>query len=117
MFTVTDSNNADSHLRQLRIQADLGLREVARELSIDHTRLLHWERTGRVPKSEHVMKLAELYCVGPEDIMGLPKSKPSIAPNSKMAKLFAEAAKLPRPKQQRVAEFLEDMLAAQKARA
>jgi len=34
-----------------------------------------------------------------------------------MAKLFAEAASLPRPQQQRVAEFLEDMLTAQKTKA
>jgi transcriptional regulator with XRE-family HTH domain len=99
------------------LQAALGLREVARSLEIDHTRLLHWEKTGRVPKAEFAIKLAELYRVGPEDILGLPKAKPAIAPNSKMAKLFAEASRLPGPQQRRIADLLEDIVTAQKLKA
>jgi len=108
--------NGYSHLKDLRIEAGLGLREVARELGVGHTKLFHWEKTGKVPDPKLVLKLAELYCVSTEAILGSPKAKPALAPNSKMAKLFAEAATLPRQKQQRIAEFLEDMLAAQKAR-
>ena len=102
------------HLKELRQRADLGLRETARELGVTHTKLVHWEKTGKIPAPDMVFRLAELYCVSVEEILGHPKSKPAISPNSKMAKLFAEAASLPRPQQRRIAEFLEDMLAAQK---
>ena len=103
-----------SHLRDLRNQAGLGLREVARELGVIHTRILHWEKTGRVPKTEHAIKLAELYNVGANVIMGLPKSAPVIAPNSKLAKLFTEASQLPGQHQRKIADMLEDIVAAQK---
>ena len=117
MSDLADTEAIETHLRRLRIQSGMGLREVARELGIDHTRLLHWEKTGRVPKSEHALKLAEIYSVDAADVMGLPKSKPTIAPNSKMAKLFAEASQLPGRQQRRIAELLEDIVAAQKMRA
>ena len=115
-MSVTEEE-VSSHLRDLRNQAGLGLREVARELNVIHTRILHWEKTGRVPKTEHVLQLANLYSVAPEDIMGFPKDTPAIAPNSKLAKVFAEAAKLPGPQQRRIADMLEDIVAAQKIKA
>jgi len=117
VYIVDQMEVADGHLKELRQQADLGLRETARQLGVPHTKLVHWEKTGKIPDPEMIVKLAEIYCVPVEQILGQPKSKPSIAPNSKMAKLFAEAASLPRPQQQRIAEFLEDMLAAQKSKA
>jgi transcriptional regulator with XRE-family HTH domain len=103
-----------AHLKELRQRADLGLREAARELGVTHTKIVHWEKTGKIPDPEMILKTAELYSVSVEEVLGHPKSKPAISPNSKMAKLFAEAASLPRPQQRRIAEFLEDMLAAQK---
>jgi transcriptional regulator with XRE-family HTH domain len=106
-----------SHLKELRQRADIGLREAARQLKVTHTKLVHWEKTGKIPDPDFIMRLAELYSVSVEEVLGHPKSKALISPNSKMAKLFAEAASLPRQQQRRVAEFLEDMLTAQKAKA
>ena len=112
-----EREEVSSHLRDLRNQAGLGLREVARELGVIHTRVLHWEKTGRVPKTEYALKLAELYNVGADAVMGLSKGTPVIAPNSKMAKLFAEASQLPGQQQRRIADLLEDIVAAQKMKA
>ena len=117
VYYVNQMPENGSHLKELRQRADLGLREAARQLEVPHTKLVHWEKTGKIPDPDVIMQLAELYSVSVEEVLGHPKSKPSIAPNSKLAKLFAEAASLPRPQQRRVAEFLEDMLAAQKAKA
>lgn len=110
-------SNSVSHLKELRTRAGLGLRETARELGVTHTKVVHWEKTGKIPDPDIIMRMAELYCVPVEEVLGHEPTKPTLAPNSKMAKLFAEAATLPRPKQQRIAEFLEDMLAAQRAKA
>ena len=112
-----EQTQVSSHLRDLRNQAGLGLREVARELGVIHTRVLHWEKTGRVPKVEHAIKLAELYHVGTDAVLGLPREKPMIAPNSKLAKLFSEAAQLPGRQQRRIADLLEDIVEAQKMKA
>ena len=116
-MSALDSESRISHLKTLREEAGLGLREVARELGVLHTKVFHWEKTGKIPDPDMIMKMADLYCVPVEKILGHDPVKPAIAPNSKMAKLFAEAATLPRPQQKRVAEFLEDMLAAQRAKA
>jgi len=110
-------NGEGSHLKDLRRRADLGLREAARQLEVTHSKLVHWEKTGKIPEPELIMKIAELYNISVEEVLGHPKNKPLISPNSKMAKLFAEASTLPRAQQRRVAEFLEDMLTAQKAKA
>jgi len=117
VYYVDQMNEETSHLKELRQRADIGLREAARQLDVTHTKLVHWEKTGKIPEPEFVMKLAELYSVSLEEVLGFPKMKAAISPNSKMAKLFAEAASLPRTQQRRVAEFLEDMLTAQKAKA
>jgi DNA-binding XRE family transcriptional regulator len=116
VYYLHQMNKEGSHLKELRHRADIGLREAARQLNISHTKLVHWERTGKVPEPELVIKIAELYSISVEEVLGFPKNKPGISPNSKMAKLFTEAALLPRKQQRRVAEFLEDILAAQKAK-
>ena len=117
MVYITNHMPVDgSHLKELRQRADIGLREAARQLGVTHTKLVHWEKTGKIPDPDVIMQLAELYSVSVEEVLGHPKSKPAISPNSKMAKLFAEAASLPRTQQRRVAEFLEDMLTAQKTK-
>jgi transcriptional regulator with XRE-family HTH domain len=105
-----------SHLRRARENAGLGLREVARQLEVGHTKLHHWEKTGKITEPEAIVRLAAIYHVSVEEILGQAKVRPDIAPNSKLARLFVEISKLPRKRQQRIVDVVEDMLTAQLSR-
>jgi len=103
----------DSHLKDLRDSSGLALREVARQLEVGHTKLHHWEKTGKITEPEAIVSLAAIYHVSIEEILGQAKAKPEVAPNSKLARLFGEISKLPRKRQQRIVDVVEDMLTAQ----
>lgn len=104
---------SDSHLKTLRENSGLGLREVSRHLGIAHTKLFHWEKTGKISEPEAIVSMSALYHVSVEEVLGQQKPKPNIAPNSKLARLFGEISKLPRKRQQRIVDVVEDMLTAQ----
>jgi DNA-binding transcriptional regulator YiaG len=62
MVYITNHMPVDgSHLKELRQRADIGLREAARQLGVTHTKLVHWEKTGKIPDPDVIMQLAELY--------------------------------------------------------
>ena len=107
------SDVISSHLRELRENSGLGMREVARQLEIGHTKLRHWEKTGKVTEPDAIIRLATIYHVSIEEILGQPKVKPELAPNSKLGRLFVEVSKLPRKRQERIVDVVEDLLTAQ----
>jgi len=113
---TTMSNETTSHLKKLRETSGLGLREVSRQLGVGHTKLHHWEKTGKITEPEAVVRLAALYHVSVEEVLGQSRPKPGVAPNSKLARLFAEVSKLPRQRQQRIVDVVEDMVTAQLAK-
>jgi len=110
------SAEISSYLRELRENAGLGMREVARQLEIGHTKLRHWEKIGKITEPEAIVRLAAIYHVSIEEVLGHIKPKPDVAPNSKLSRLFAEISKLPRKRQQRIVNVVEDMLTAQLAK-
>ena len=113
---MPESKEGGSHLRRLREDSGLALREAARRLGIGHTKLHHWEKTGRVADPETILRLAALYHVSVEELLGQSRPRPEVAPNSRLARLLSEVSRLPRKRQQRIVEVVEDMLAAQVAR-
>lgn len=113
VYFMNMSEEVDSHLKQLRENTGLGLREVARQLDVVHTKLHHWEKTGKITEPEAIVSLAAIYHVSVEEVLGQKKPKPNIAPNSKLSRLFSEVSKLPRRRQQRIVDVVEDMLTAQ----
>ena len=97
-----------SHLSLLRRRAGLPLRETARRLGVLHTKLVYWEKTGKVPQPELVGKIAALYGVSVEEVLGLTETAGSPrATGGKLGQVFTAAAKLPRRQQQKIIEFVE----------
>lgn len=108
-------HSKSSHLRELRLRSGLSLREVARYLKIIHTKLVYWEKTGKVPRPDLVMQLASLYNVSVEEILGQPKQRNiSSLPNGRMSLVLEAASKLPRGQQQKIIDMAEAYIAQYK---
>jgi transcriptional regulator with XRE-family HTH domain len=104
-------------LVQMRENARLTVRGLARELGINHTTVLKWEQTGKVAKTEFLVPMASILGVTIEELLGQPTPRRSAAPGGKLGQIMREVSDLPRRKQQRIIEVLEDMVTAQKAKA
>jgi len=107
----TDTDTSPTHLRLLRRRSGLPLREVARRLDVLHTKLVHWENTGKIPQPETVFKLAEIYGVSVEEVLGqAPAARASKRGPSKLGRVFEAAAKLPRRQQEKIIEFVQPFI-------
>jgi len=109
-------NSIGSHLRELREDAGLSLRELARQLEVHPSNVSFWENQDKLPSSSILLKMAESLGVTVEELLGGKPRKENPA-RGRLAKLFAEASALPKNKQERISIVLEDMLTAQKAKA
>jgi transcriptional regulator with XRE-family HTH domain len=105
------------NLVELRENAGLTVRALARELGINHTTVLKWEQTGKVAKTEFLVPMSNILGVTIEDLLGQPNPRKSAAPGGKLGQVFRDVSELPRRKQQRIVEVVQDMLTAQKAKA
>lgn len=112
---TAESSTVD--LAKLREDAGLTVRALARELGINHTTVLKWEQTGKVAKTEFLIPMSQILGVTIEELLGQPNPRKSAAPGGKLGQVFREVSELPRRKQQRIVEVVEDMLTAQKSKS
>jgi transcriptional regulator with XRE-family HTH domain len=112
MSTITHPN-----LTELRQNAGLTMRELARQLKVHHTTVLQWEKVGKISKAEFIPLASEILGVTIEELLGLPKPRRTVAPGGKLGQLFRAVSELPRSQQQRISGTVEDMLLAQQAKA
>jgi transcriptional regulator with XRE-family HTH domain len=119
VYFVSMSEEVDSviDLTELRESAGLSVRELARQLDIHHTTILKWETAGKVAKADYLLPMSQILGVTIEELLGQPKPRRATAPGGKLGQVFREVSELPRRKQQRIVEVVEDMLTAQKAKA
>ena len=104
------------NLTKYREDAGLGVRELARELELNHATILKWEQTGKVAKAEYLVPMSQILGVTIEELLGQPKLRKTAAPGGKVGQVFREVSELPRRQQQRIVEVVEDMITAQRSR-
>lgn len=104
---LPDKPKSDTHLTQLRNNAELTVRELARQVGTNHTTVMYWERVGKVGKTEFLLPMAKALGVTVEEILGEPRPRKTITAGGKMGQLFEEASKLPRSQQDKVIAVLE----------
>lgn len=56
-------------LRDYREKRGLSLRELARELKVDHSTLSYWESGTKVPRAGNKMKLASFFGVSADELL------------------------------------------------
>lgn len=98
-------------LVELRQQAGLTQTELAAAVGVAVSNIAFWELKGTPPRGEVLPALAKALGVSVDAILGVTPPKP-VAPKSRLQELFQATAKLPRRKQQKIAEVVEALLKA-----
>ena len=99
-----------THLRELRDAAGLSMRELARQIGEEHSNVRYWETTGKLPRSNVLVPMANALGVTVEELLG---QKPSrvISPGGKVRQVFDEVSKLPRRQQDQIVKVVSALLA------
>lgn len=102
------------YLASLRISAGLSQQQVAESLNVRQSTVATWERSARPPKGDLLPKLAFILKVSISDLLqcdaeATPQKKRG--PASRVENLMKEVSKLPRRKQQKIADVVEAMVA------
>ena len=105
--TMTAKNG---HLRSLRENAGLTLRELARQVGEHPSNVSYWERTGSTPKSDVLLPMAKALGVTVEELLGEPKPRRATAPGGKARQAFDAVSKLPRRQQDKIVEVVEALV-------
>lgn len=98
---------AKSHLRKLRETAGLSVREVARQIGESHTNVSYWERSGQIPRSDVLTRLAKALGVTVEELLGEARPRRPASPGGRARQLFEAISKLPRRQQEKILDILE----------
>lgn len=98
-----------------RQQLGLSQIQVAGKLGITQAAYAGWERRTTALRPEHISALAEVLGVSVEYLLG-PEGHPrrNGGPVGKARRVFEEVSKLPRHRQQRILQVVEDLLDAQR---
>lgn len=96
-----------SHLRKLRQKTGISVRELARRIGEQSTNVSYWERTGKLPRSDVLMPMAEALGVSIEELLGEAKPKRVVQPGGRLGRVFAAVSKLPRRQQQKILDVVE----------
>lgn len=110
MITTDKSQIEISHLRKLRNNANLTVREVAEAIGTNHQTVLYWEKVNKIGNTELLMPLAQVLGVTIEEVLGYPKQRNTATIGGQMGKIFEEASTLPRRQQQKIIDIVEPFI-------
>jgi transcriptional regulator with XRE-family HTH domain len=112
LYDLSMASNG-SRLKKLREAAGLSQRELARQLAQDQSNIHYWESTGKAPRSDVLVPMAQVLGVTVEELLGQPKPSRVTGPGGRARQLFAAVARLPRRQQQKIIDVVEALVAQQ----
>jgi transcriptional regulator with XRE-family HTH domain len=115
----TDAPAYGKFLADLRTASGLSQQQVAEKVGVRQSTVATWERSPRPPKGDLLPGLAKVLGVDLQTLIQCDELKTTTirrGPISRFEKLVEEATKLPRRRQQRIADTLEALI-AQEAKA
>jgi len=116
----TDSPRTEfgSRLVELREKRGLTQSQVAEQLEVSSRAYAFWERKPVALHSEQIAKLADIFEVSADLIVGRTASASKRnGPKGKLEKLFDVARELPRSQQEKITAILEPFVAQHEAKA
>lgn len=102
---------ADSLITRLREAKGLSVRELARQLGVNHSNVLFWEREGKPPRPDLLLPMAEALGVTVDELLGKPKPARVLSPGGKARQAFEAVSKLPRRQQEKILDVVNALVA------
>jgi len=90
------------------------MRELARRIGEEHSNVRYWETTGKLPRSNVLIPMAEALGVTVEELLGAPRPQRAVLPGGKLGEAFIAVSQLPRRQQQKVVEMAQGFVALHK---
>jgi len=88
--------------------------QIAQRLGVTQPTYADWERRTIALRPEHLSQLADILNVSVDHLLGRENGhKTRGGPVGKARRVFGEVSKLPRHRQQRIVELVEDLLSVQ----
>jgi len=106
-----------SALKRLREATGLSQRELARLIGQEQSNVSFWERTGRPPRSDLLVPIAEALGVSIEELLGLPRPKNTGKPGGRLGKVVDQISRMPRRQRDRVIRTVETLLAGEQVKS
>ena len=106
-----------SALKRLREAAGISQRELARLIGQEQSSVSFWERTGKPPRSDLLVPIAEALGVSIEELLGLPRPKNTGKPGGRLGKVVDEISRMPRRQRDRVIRVVETLLAGEQVKS
>jgi len=98
-------------LYALREAAGLSQQQVAKKLGMKHTAYSWWERHPVALRPEQLLKLAKVFNVTVEELVGADEvKKRGSGPAGKMRQVFEKASKLPRSQQRQITTVVQALI-------
>lgn len=102
-------------IAEARELAGLSQHEVARQLGVAQQSVVSWERRVQAIRSDTLKKLALLYRVSTDELLGIKPLKRK-TPKGRVGQIVEGVSKLPRRQQSKAIEAIENMLSGYKSR-
>ena len=109
--------SAASRLKALREAAGLSQRELARQIGDRQSNVQYWEDTGKMPRSDVLLPIAQALGVTVEELLGQPKPSRVTSPGGRARQLFEAVSRMPRRQQDKVLDILEPFVRQQVSKA
>jgi len=103
-------------LKTFRENAGLSTRELARQIGINHSTIVFWEKGDAFPRSDVLLPMSKALGVSVEELLGETNSK-SNPIGGKVGKVFEAVSHLPRRQQTKIVEVVEGLLMVHEAKA
>ncbi len=101
-------------LVQAREAAGLTQKDLADKLGVSQRAICWWEREPVALKPEQLAALADVLNVSADELIGRKIARHRGGPSGKARRAFEELNQLSRPRQQRILEFVEAMIIAER---
>ena len=105
-----------SRLKKFREAAGLSQHELARRVGQRQSNIRYWEATGKPPRSDLLIPIAQELGVSVEELLGQPKPRNG-KPGGKLGDVVERITRMPRRQRDRVVAIVETILAGEDAKS
>ncbi len=83
--------------------------ELADELGVSQQLVTFWEKSGKPPTAEMIIKISQLFNISADELLGIHHTEPELKP-TRLNSRFNRISQLSRRKQERIISVIDTLL-------